>query len=134
MTNKRDSQSFDELIPLTEDTGVLSGKDVEPHPFDLREDLEPWQRGLACDPDLRLGLPKERRERGKALREKTPIAGHARWKPHANRPDPLQTVAASNVGRQEHLVPCVWGVWRPRPSRSCEARPGSWPGIWPRHP
>ncbi len=108
MTTK-DSQSLDELIPLTEDAGALSGKDAEPHPFALREDLEPWQRRFEYDPALRLGRPKERRARGKALRERSPFEGHASWKAHLNRPDPLQTVAASNVGRQEHLIPLRMG-------------------------
>ncbi len=108
MTSK-DSQSLDKLIPVTEGIEALSGKDVDPDPFDLREDLEPWQRASAYDSHLGLGSSKERRARGKALREKKPIESHARWKPHANRPDPLEIVAANNVGRQEHLVPLRMG-------------------------
>ncbi len=108
MTTKG-SQDIDELLPLTEDVEALSAKEDESHPFALREDLEPWQRGFNYDPGLRLGLPKERRAQGKALREKSPFEGHSRWKPHTNRPDPLQTVGASNVGRQEHLIPLRMG-------------------------
>ncbi len=65
-----ESQNLDESIALTVDTEALSGKDAESHPFELREGLEPWRRGLALDPQLRLGSSKERKTMGKALQEK----------------------------------------------------------------
>jgi hypothetical protein len=32
---------------------------------------------------------EERRGRGRALRKQTPPSGHAKWKPAADRPDPV---------------------------------------------
>jgi uncharacterized protein (DUF2252 family) len=52
---------------------------------------------------------EKRRDIGKALRDRTPLESHAEYKPAANRPDPLELMAASNVGRQEHLVPMRMG-------------------------
>ena len=62
--------------------------------FDLRIPNSPWEK---------------RRDIGKALRERTPRESHADTKPVANRPDPLDLLAASNVGRQEELVPLRMG-------------------------
>lgn len=60
----------------------------------LRESDNPW--------------PK-RHEIGKALRARTPRELHADVKPAGNRPDPLDLLAASNVGRVEDLVPLRLG-------------------------
>src|ERR1017187_5530222 len=62
--------------------------------FDLRIPNSPWEK---------------RRDIGKALRDRTPRESHADTKPVANRPDPLDLLAASNVGRQEELVPLRMG-------------------------
>ena len=62
--------------------------------FDLRNANNPWQK---------------RRDIGKGLRERTARESHADTKPAANRPDPLDLLAASNVGRQEHLIPLRMG-------------------------
>jgi len=52
---------------------------------------------------------KERHAEGKTLRRKVPREAHAEWKPGKNRPDPLKLLAASNKGRQEHLIPLRMG-------------------------
>src|ERR1019366_1203532 len=52
--------------------------------FDLRSPNSPWEK---------------RRDIGKALRDRTPRESHADTKPGANRPDPLDLLAASNGGR-----------------------------------
>ncbi len=62
--------------------------------FDLGEKLVPW---------------KERHAMGKELRRRVPRESHAEWKAHKDRPDPLQLLAASNEGRQKHLVPLRMG-------------------------
>ncbi len=51
-------------------------------------------------PDLR-----ERKQQGKALREKTPRAEQGRWAPPADRPDPIALLEESNKGRLSALVP-----------------------------
>lgn len=52
---------------------------------------------------------QERRERGKAIREKVPRESHAEWKPPRTRRDPLEILAASNAGRQKDLIPLRMG-------------------------
>jgi uncharacterized protein (DUF2252 family) len=46
---------------------------------------------------------------GKGLRAAAPRESHAEHKPAGNRPDPLDLLAASNKGRQEHLIPLRMG-------------------------
>jgi hypothetical protein len=54
--------------------------------------------------------PWQRRHRiGKALRERTPRESHVDGKAVRNRPDPLDLLAASNVGRQKDLIPLRMG-------------------------
>jgi uncharacterized protein (DUF2252 family) len=68
---------------------------MEPLPrFDLGSKLVPWQ---------------QRRRDGKRLRLAVPRESHAEWKPGKNRSDPLKLLAASNKGRQAHLVPLRMG-------------------------
>jgi len=62
--------------------------------FDLRKSNNPWEK---------------RRNIGKGLREQTPRESHAETRPAANRPDPLDLLAASNVGRREDLIPLRMG-------------------------
>ncbi len=62
--------------------------------FDLRNANNTWEK---------------RRDIGKGLRARTPRESHADTKPVANRPDPLDLLAVSNVGRQEHLIPLRMG-------------------------
>jgi uncharacterized protein (DUF2252 family) len=46
---------------------------------------------------------------GKSLRDRTPRESHSDGHPADDRPDPLDLLAASNVGRQEDLVPLRMG-------------------------
>src|SRR5271166_3934369 len=62
--------------------------------FDLRNANNTWEK---------------RRDVGKGLRERSPRESHADTKPAANRPDPLDILAANNVGRQEDLIPLRMG-------------------------
>jgi uncharacterized protein (DUF2252 family) len=52
---------------------------------------------------------KERHALGKGLRRGVPRESHAEWKAHKDRPNPLDLLAASNEGRQKHLVPLRMG-------------------------
>jgi len=49
--------------------------------------------------------PGDRFAAGKALRAKVPREFHAGWAAPANRPDPVDIITASNVGRIQSLVP-----------------------------
>ena len=47
----------------------------------------------------------ERRQQGKALREKHPRAAHAQWKPRAKSQDIVKLLEESDVGRIRGLLP-----------------------------
>ena len=57
---------------------------------DITKEGEPWQSRVQI---------------GRALRDEHPVAEHGAWKPAKQRPDPLKLLAASNKGRQKHLIP-----------------------------
>lgn len=78
-------------------------------PYDLESLREFWQTTTPYDPERPLDSWETRYERGKALREETPRESHATWTPAADRPDPVATVLASNVGREESLIPLRMG-------------------------
>lgn len=66
--------------------------------------------GKPTDIRLPIGSSVERRhEIGKLLRKSTPRVSHADYKTAANRPDPLDLLAKSNVGRRRDLVPLRMG-------------------------
>ncbi|MHB1220017.1 MAG: DUF2252 domain-containing protein [Alphaproteobacteria bacterium] len=58
--------------------------------LDMTREGESWQSRLQI---------------GRGLREQIPLEAHGEWKPAKERPDPLKVLAASNKGRQKHLVP-----------------------------
>src|SRR5664279_5164769 len=62
--------------------------------FDLRNANNTWEK---------------RRDIGKGQRERAPRESHADTEPVTDRPDPLDRLAASNVGRQEDLIPLRMG-------------------------
>ncbi len=62
--------------------------------FDLDRKAVPWE---------------ERRAEGKSLRKAIPRESHAEWSPPKNRPNPVETVMASNKGRQKNLIPLRMG-------------------------
>jgi len=53
----------------------------------------------------KIGSPQERREAGKALRDKVPRESHAEWKEPGQRPDPVSILLDTNKGRLSELVP-----------------------------
>ena len=52
---------------------------------------------------------EERRARGKELRKQTPPSSHSKWKPAADRPDPVTLLEAQNTRREPDLVPVRHG-------------------------
>lgn len=65
-----------------------------PSHIDLRRSVESWPA---------------RRLQGKELRSKVPREIHGTWKPQRNRPNPLDILESSNLGRQQELVPLRMG-------------------------
>ena len=51
----------------------------------------------------------ERSEMGRALRAQAPRAAHGAWTPASDRPDPIEVLEASNVGRVPELIPIRYG-------------------------
>jgi uncharacterized protein (DUF2252 family) len=52
---------------------------------------------------------EERAARGKAAREAVPPSSHSKWKPAADRPDPVALLEAQNATREPDLVPVRHG-------------------------
>jgi uncharacterized protein (DUF2252 family) len=53
--------------------------------------------------------PADRRAAGKRLRDHVPRAGHAAWRAHAGRADPIGILRAADATRQKQLVPLRYG-------------------------
>ncbi len=51
----------------------------------------------------------ERRTKGRAARERSPLAGHSGWVPAGDRPDPVALLEAQNLTREPDLVPVRHG-------------------------
>jgi uncharacterized protein (DUF2252 family) len=64
-----------------------------------------WLTGEPYDPRTRHEPWKERRAQGKKMRERIPLKVHGKWKPESDRPDPVETIFATNLGRQKDLIP-----------------------------
>ena len=52
---------------------------------------------------------KERRARGKAARDAASLSSHVKWKPAADRPDPVALLEEQNTRREPDLVPVRHG-------------------------
>ncbi len=78
-------------------------------PRDLESLREFWQTTTPYEPLRPLDSWETRYERGKELRERTPRESHAIWTPAVDRAEPVATVLASNVGRDERLIPLRMG-------------------------
>ncbi len=66
---------------------------------------------ITGDVDLREEGPTSEKlaEEGRQRRGKVPRESHAEWIPPRNRPNPVDTVLASNKGRQQELIPLRMG-------------------------
>jgi uncharacterized protein (DUF2252 family) len=51
----------------------------------------------------------ERREKGRALRQRVSRSSHGEWSPAADRPDPLDLLQAQDKDRLQHLLPIKYG-------------------------
>jgi uncharacterized protein (DUF2252 family) len=71
----------------------------------MSPELEPWQRDPQYDPRQWLEPWQRRREAGKKLRVRVSREAHGTWTPPGNRPDPVETLMAANVNRQQKYVP-----------------------------
>ena len=87
---------------------VTTGREAKAQEW-LDHSLESWQVPGSYDPGVGWGPFKERHAAGKALRRKVPREAHAEWQPPAERPDPIDLLIASNVGRQTQLLPLRMG-------------------------
>src|SRR5437016_3856864 len=76
---------------------------------DLAARREFWQTTAPYDPVRLLDSAQTRYELGKSLREQVSRESHAAWNPAVDRADPVATVLASNVGREESLIPLRMG-------------------------
>jgi uncharacterized protein (DUF2252 family) len=93
---KSKSGKASSVIPAPEPAPELEGirmprRDMRVH---LRDADHPWPR---------------RHEIGKGLRDRVPRESHVSGHATGNRPDPLELLAASNLGRQEKLIPLRMG-------------------------
>jgi uncharacterized protein (DUF2252 family) len=52
---------------------------------------------------------KERRNKGKALRQEVAFSSHGEWTPAADRPDPISLLQAQDEGRIKDLLPIRYG-------------------------
>ena len=66
---------------------------------------------------------------GKAYRDSCARLSHAKWKPPADRLDPVEILEASNQGRLPELIPVRYGRMIPSPLSSTAARRRSWQPI-----
>ena len=51
----------------------------------------------------------ERKARGLEARDRTPVSSHAKWRPAADRPDPVALLEEQNRTREPDLVPVRHG-------------------------
>jgi len=58
---------------------------------------------------------QQRRERGRAARQRTPRSSHAAWAPARERPDPVELLEAQAKNRQPDLVPLRYQRMTPSP-------------------
>jgi uncharacterized protein (DUF2252 family) len=77
---------------------------------DKAEQSQPKVRSIADTRHASLGPSvQERMAEGKALRDRVPRTSHGKWKPPANRSDPVATLKASDHGRLAELLPLRYG-------------------------
>ena len=69
----------------------------------------------------------ERRARGAEARQSTARSSHVKWRPAADRPDPVGLLEEQNVTREPDLVPVRHGRMMVSPFTFYRGRPRSWP-------
>ena len=58
---------------------------------------------------------QQRRERGRAARQRTPRSSHAAWTPASDRPDPVELLETQAKNRQPDLLPLRYARMTPSP-------------------
>src|SRR6187549_2952812 len=94
---------------MTQESSTLQSPQANSDPDGLDAPREFWQTTSPYDPARKLDSWEVRYQQGKGLRERVPRESHGTWTPVADRADPVATVLASNVGREESLVPLRMG-------------------------
>jgi len=103
------------VLPVTQIPGLNTSADDGMSEF--RPAVDSWER---------------RRAQGKALRKKVPRESHATYARSRNRPDPLDLLAASNVGRQAKFIPVRMGRMAASPFAFLRGSSVVWPEILPK--
>src|SRR5215207_2702263 len=73
---------------------------------------------VAADPGERVNTAlsyQQRRERGRAARQRTPRSSHAVWKPAPDRPDPIELLQEQARTREPDLAPIRYARMMPSP-------------------
>ncbi len=77
---------------------------------DKQEQARPKVRSISDSRRASLGpSADERMAEGKAVRDRVPRTSHSKWKPPANRPDPVAILKESDHGRLPELLPIRYG-------------------------
>jgi len=64
-----------------------------------------WFTSVSFEPKTRHDPWEDRRAAGKERRSQVPLKAHGQWEPASDRPDPVETILATNEGRQKDLIP-----------------------------
>ncbi|HKR87164.1 MAG TPA: DUF2252 domain-containing protein [Phenylobacterium sp.] len=91
------SHTMDEAAAFAVDPRIIRGETPAPVPSSTTADR------------ARRAPPKERSVAGRTLRERVPLAEHARWKRSRRKTDPIQLLRAADEGRVPELVPIRYG-------------------------
>src|SRR5262245_35142174 len=67
------------------------------------------RRGRVTVNEIAYPSIEERRAEGLAARERAPLSGHAKWRPAADRPDPVALLQEQDASRTPGLVPVRHG-------------------------
>ena len=77
---------------------------------DKTDQARPKVRSISDSRRASLGpSADERMAEGKAVRDRVPRTSHSKWKPPANRPDPVAILKESDHGRLPELLPIRYG-------------------------
>src|SRR5580700_6537736 len=77
---------------------------------DKADQARPKVRSISDSRRASLGpSANERMAEGKAVRDRVPRTSHGKWKPPANRPDPVAILKESDHGRLPELLPIRYG-------------------------
>jgi hypothetical protein len=73
----------------------------------------------------------DRKAKGLEARDRAAPSSHTKWRPAADRPDPVGLLEEQDTTREPDLVPVRHGRMMVSPFTFYGARPRSWPRTWP---